>query len=90
MVAAIAAVLIGWGLRPFALLALLSASAYLRPGECRRLRAKDLLRRVDGSEKALKNFALSIAPEVLGVPTKTNTVDETLYLDYPVSCGWQP
>ena len=87
IVAAIAAVLIAWGLRPFALLVLLSASAYLRPGEARALRVEDVLPPSRGQAKLLQFWSLFLAPEERGLPTKTGLYDETIYLDHPPCLG---
>ena len=87
IVAAIAAVLVSWNLRPFALLVLLSMSAYLRPGEARGLRVEDVLRPSRGRAKLLRCWSLFLAPQERGLPTKTGLYDETIYLDHPEGLG---
>lgn len=87
IVAAIAAILIAWNLRPFALLVLLSTSAYLRPGEARALRVEDVLKPSKGRAKLLQCWSLFLAPQERGLPTKTGLYDETIYLDHPAGLG---
>ena len=87
IVAAVAAILIAWGLRPLALLVLLAATAYLRPGEVRSLRAADILPPSQGRAALLREWSVFLRPEEREEPTKTGTFDETIYIDHPPGLG---
>ena len=78
--AAIATGLCQRGHPQMAVWVLLGLSAYLRPSENMRLRRKDLVPPASG---VTRSWALLVAPEEVGVPTKVNTVDDSVLLDSP-------
>jgi len=57
---------------------LIGLPAYLRPSENMRLRRKDLVAPASG---VTRHWALLVAPEEVGVPTKLNTMDDSILLD---------
>ena len=87
LVAAIAAILIMWGLRPLALLVVLAMTCYLRPGEVQSLRAEDILAPTAGRAVMLRHWSVFLRPEERMEPTKTGTFDETIYIDHPPGLG---
>ncbi|CAE8620312.1 unnamed protein product [Polarella glacialis] len=60
---------------------------YLRPGECRKLKVKDLVIPAGGMSKSMNNYAVIIAPFEDLQPSKTQTFDDTVIFDYPVWLG---
>jgi len=67
--------------KEMALWVLLNFSTYLRPGENCRLRCKDVIAPVRGSEGPMTRWTLMISPFEGLIPTKTNTFDEAISLD---------
>ena len=62
----------------------LSDVAYLRPGELATLRVRNLVEPIrPGSTGATGRFSLVIREEQSGIPSKTNTFDDSVILDRP-------
>jgi len=69
------------GKKEMALWVLLNFSTYLRPGETCRLKCKDVIAPVKGSEGPMTLWTLLISPFEGLIPTKTNSFDEAISLD---------
>ena len=92
MTAGVVAIFKYWGLHDLALLVLTSWVAYLRPGEARALKVKDLVapapqKRRHGQGAAFGDWALVVAPQEDYALGKTGTFDDTIALDTPKWLG---
>ena len=63
-------------------------SAYLRPGELSILRVMDLVPPPHKYTKGKTHWSLLVKAEEVGVPTKTNTFDDSVILDSPYTEGF--
>ena len=63
-------------------------SAYLRPGELSDLRVMDLVPPPRQYTKGKSHWSLLVNAEEVGVPTKTNTFDDSVILDSPYTEGF--
>ena len=63
-------------------------SAYLKPGECSSLRIMDLVPPARRYTKGKSHCSLLVKAEEVGVPTKTNTFEDSVILDSPYTEGF--
>ncbi|CAK0837412.1 unnamed protein product [Prorocentrum cordatum] len=92
VMAGLVTVLKFWGLHDLALMVLMSWVAYLRPGEARGLKVKDLVapvgrKRRRGQQSALDHWSIVVAPQEDYVVSKTGTFDDAIALDSPSWAG---
>jgi len=78
---AIAGVMMNWNLPLMALCVLMSFAAYLRPGECHRLKGRDLVPPQPHAGRAHRAWGLIVNNAEDGRPGKTGVTDEAIMMD---------
>ena len=84
-----------WGLRvpsgvgeaPFCSSYLFHVQALSPPRRSSRIRVADLGRPMEGHQKGLELSSVTVAPQELGVPSKTFSYDDTVIIDKPAWLG---
>ena len=79
--------MLAWGEKEAALETWLSDEAYLRPCEARGLRIKDLNSPIEGGSPALQAWSITLAPSEVLEPSKTQTFDDTIRLEFTPRLG---
>ena len=87
VVCGICACLVLLGKRSSAVAIYSMCKLYLRPGEAVKIRVADLGRPMGGHQKGLELFSVTVAPQEVGVPSKTFSFDDTVIVDKPAWLG---